>query len=414
MAKKKEETVTVDLDADFSADDIISSLLKSDDDIEAIQGNEVEIVDPVKMVPTGLIPLDVCFGGGITKGRMYEVSGPESHGKSTLCDTIVANWMKNEPNSLCLRIESESTMDPIRSEMIGINLKRMMVFSSIVQEECFEQIAKVQDQLYNKYGNKVPLLIVWDTLTAAAPRVEIESDNANGAGMMKNARINSQELRKLNGRCAKYGHSAIIIQQVREDGVDMYGNTKYKTTGGQALKHYVSSRVMVKRRNPPIYKDNDKNKDIVGYVVELDMLKNKMTGLTRPVPTYMNLLEGFDPYQSAAMFALENNNAAPFIKAGGAGWLTVTDHLGKDYLKVQGATKLADILKEDAYLLKLIEYAAYYNKMFSHELWKKKYENLVKKLYNDLEVLMAEKSKDAKKDKEVSDALDAALENVNV
>lgn len=417
MVKKKDEFETVETNSIVDASSIISDILGADKDIEGICANEMEIADPTKMVSTGLIPLDMAFGGGIMKGRVYEVSGPESHGKSTLVDTVVANWMKANPKAICLRIESESTMDKIRCQMIGIDLKRMIVCEDVViQEVGYEQIAKVQNTVHEKYGDEVPLLIVWDTLTAAAPRVEIESDNANGSGMMKNARVNSQEMRKLNNRCARFNHSAIIIQQVREDGVDMYGNTKYKTTGGQALKHYFSSRVGVKRR-APIFKDDLKTNPIIGYEVELQMLKNKLTGEAKPVPVVMNLIEGFDPYQSAAIFALEKN-AEPFITIGGGGWFYVTDHRGNpEYLKIRGSKEFAKQIRENPYLYKLIEYSAYYNKASEHELYQRKFENMIKHLYSQLEELYVDKNApklNETEEKELNNKLDNVLDNLNI
>lgn len=407
MAKKKEEVKQVSDESELDNLDIVGELLGSDKEIEAIRADDVSVVDPSKMISTGLIPLDIALGGGITKGRTYEISGPESHGKSTLCDTVVANWLKNDKHALCLRVESESTMDPIRCEMIGMDLKRVMVVKTMIMEEGYDQIAKVQKKIYDKYGNKVPLLIVWDTLTAAGPKQEMEDDNPYGSGMMLNARINSRELRKLNSRCAEYDHSAIIIQQVREGGKDMYGNMKWVTTGGQALKHYCSSRIFVKRR-AAIYKDDNMKNPVVGYEVELDMLKNKMTGASRPVPVVMNLIEGFDPYVSAATFALENNNTAPFITMAGA-WVVVTDHRNNDYCKVQGKKGFIEKVREDPYLMKLIEYAAYYNKSAEHEMWRIKYENLLKKLYLDLEAMRPEGVKETKAEKQST--LDAEVDS---
>ena len=413
MAKKKEEDNQYSKELNLDEIDIVADLLGSDKEIEAISANDMEVVDPSRMISTGLIPLDIALGGGITKGRTYEVSGPESHGKSTLCDTVVANWLKNDKHALCLRIESESTMDPIRCKMIGMDLNRVIVVRTMIMEEGYEQIAKIQEKVFTRYGEQVPLLIVWDTLTAAGPKQEMEDDNPYGSGMMLNARINSRELRKLNARCAEYGHSAIIIQQVREGGKDMYGNMKWVTTGGQALKHYCSSRVFVKRRNA-IFKDGKMDNPIIGYEVELNMLKNKVTGSAKPVPVIMNLIEGFDPYASAATFALENNNAAPFVTMKGS-WISVIDHRNNEYCKVQGAGKLADVIRADPYLLKLIEYAAYYNKSAEHEMWRIKYENLVKKLYKDLDKEYDKKMKEKEKsESEVSleCQLDAALSAV--
>lgn len=414
MAKKKEEAKQVAEDINFDELDIVSDLLGSDKEIEAISANEVEVVDPSIMISTGIIPLDMALGGGIAKGRTYEFSGPESHGKSTLCDSVVANWLKNNKHALCLRVESEGTMDPIRCKMMGMDLTRVIVFKSEILEDCYGQIAKIQEKVFEKYGTKVPLLIVWDTLTAAGPKQEMENDDPYGSGMMLAARINARELRKLNSRCGIYGHSAIIIQQVREGGKDMYGNMKWVTTGGQALKHYLSMRISVKRKAPIFQDDNMKN-PIIGYEVELGQVKNKMTGDARPIPLIMNLIEGFDPYASAASFALDNARTAPFITMSGA-WITVIDHHNNEYCKVNGLKKLREKVRDDPYLLKLIEYAAYYNKSAEHEMWRIKYEKMVQKLYLDLEALLpnVKKSKTDSKVSDIDDQLDKALDNINI
>lgn len=412
MAKKVEKTEEPIEEENLDEIDLVGSILGDDSKIEAISANDVEVVDPSRMISTSLIPLDFALGGGITKGRSYEISGPESHGKSTLCDSIVASWLQKDKHALCLRIESESTMDKIRCQMIGVDLNRVMVFETNIMEEGYDQIAAVQEKVYSKYGNKVPLLIIWDTLTAAAPRVEIETDNSNGGGMMANARINSRELRKLNGRCAQYDHAAIIIQQVREDGTDGYGHTKYKTTGGQALKHYLSSRLFVKRR-APIFKDNNSMNDVIGYEVEIQMLKNKITGISRPIPLVMNIMEGFDRYGSAALFALENNRCAPFIVLKGA-WVKIIDHKNNEMPSINGAKKLAEKLKTDPYLMKLVEYAAYYNKSAEHELFRVKYETLLKKLYMELDELYPKGKEKKDAAKQVDSSLNSVIDNLNI
>ena len=157
MAKKKEvERIDNLSDEEFLGD--LGSILKDDKEIETISANDMEPIDWEKMVSTNLLPLDLALGGGICKGRLYEISGPESHGKSTLCDSIVAAWLQSNPKALCLRIESESTMDKLRCEYIGVDLKRVLLFETLVLEEGYEQIQKVQEKIYSRYGDSVPSL----------------------------------------------------------------------------------------------------------------------------------------------------------------------------------------------------------------------------------------------------------------
>ena len=146
------------------------------------------------------------------------------------------------------------------------------------------------------------------------------------------------------------------------------------------------------------------------------MLKNKVTGVSKPVPVIMNLIEGFDKYASAATFAMENGNAQPFITGSGA-WITVIDHHNNEYCKINGTKKLTAKLREDPYLMKLIEYAAYYNKSAEHEMWRIKYETLLKKLYLELDDLLKAKetsSESKAKSDELDSKLDEALDKIDV
>lgn len=842
MAKKEKAVIerNEDIDEGEFLDDL-SSLLGDDKQIETISALDMKAVDPSKMISTNLLPLDLTLGGGICRGRLYEISGPESNGKSTLCDSIVAAWLNHDPKALCLRIESESTMDKIRCEMIGIDLKRVFVFETLVLEEGYDQIQKFQEKVYSRYGESVPLLIVWDTLTAAAPKNEVDGDvycftgdtkvktlsgenktmtqlcedfknnkknwvyswsndtgwvisevinacktkkvnqlikvtldnneiikctldhkfmtrdgeyreakdliigeslmplystisdkskynlgyekiidnnskkeiythrlaslinregeslaikntedyNSKGkrsyvvchhkdgnslnndpdnlmflnsidhfsfhskhmnkicdlwknpefrnfmkdvsveaaknqhknpefvqkirqgridymhkilsnpdylefmsltsslknynnsnfdflikrnksqkqrkcvsdswssgdrkskhiemskgnyltrrnlikkgcklvslglelneknysvvndpkktrsirfssieklfgsvdnwkfevfeeieelslekkardadiankrkrqeelreklfhnhkviniekldvedidvyditvsnkenvhnfalsagvivhncGGMMEAPRINSREMRKLNFRCAEYNHSAIIIQQVREAGKDRYGNQQYSTTGGQAIKHYFSARISVKRREP-IFSEK-KADEVVGYVVELKMLKNKLTGSVSSVPCEMYLISGFSPIASMARFATEDGQAKPFINAAGA-WVNAFDENGEVYGKYNGVKKFIAALGEDPYLQKLIEYAAYYNKAQEHEIYQIKYSKKIDTLREELNAIKAEKEKKAQETKaEISEEENKQLDDM--
>lgn len=409
MAKKEKIVERVEDLTDESFLDDLGSLLGGDKEVEVISALDMKAVDPSKMISTGLLPLDLTLGGGVCRGRLYEISGPESNGKSTLCDSIVAAWLQHDPKALCLRIESESTMDKIRCEMIGIDLKRVLLFETLVIEEGYDQIQKIQKKVYDRYGDSVPLLIVWDTLTAAAPQNEVDG-SAFAGGMMEAPRINSREMRKLNFRCAEYGHSAIIIQQVREAGKDRYGNQLYSTTGGQAIKHYFSARISVKRREP-IFSET-KGDEIVGYVVELKMLKNKLTGSVSSVACEMNLINGFSKIASMARFATEDGQAEPFVKMAGS-WVNIYDHNGEAYGKYQGAKKFAVALAEDEYMQKLMEYAAYYNKSQEHEIYKIKYSKKIEELYSALENMKLEMNtkKESKLSKEDEDKVDDFLDN---
>lgn len=177
--------------------DELQSLLDDDKSIDAIMSVDDTPSDPKDIVSTGLLPLDVILGGGIFRGRLYEVYGPESNGKSTLVDSICASWHAHNEQAIVFRVESESTMDKVRCSIIGMDLHRTILYETDILEEGFEQIKAFQDKIYAKYKSEVPVLIVWDTITAAAPKNEIEGD-PYGAGRQETPRLLTREIRKLN------------------------------------------------------------------------------------------------------------------------------------------------------------------------------------------------------------------------
>ena len=375
--------------------DELQSLLDGDKNIEAITAIDESPSDPKDIVPTGLLPLDVTLGGGIYRGRIYEVYGPESNGKSTLVDSICAAWHAHNPKALVYRVESESTMDKVRCTNIGMDLHRVALFETDILEEGFEQIKLFQDKIYNKFGADVPVLIVWDTITAAAPKNEIEGD-VYGAGRQETPRLLTRELRKLNHVCAQYGHSAILIQQVRQGGTDRYGNIIWTTNGGQAFKHFCSARLEVKRK-APIFDPHPVNPaapEAIGSDVEISLRKNKITGSEGSCLCRMYKLDGFNKLETNAMFATTKGACEPYIQVAGAGWISLFDHQMNLYKKVQGANKLGELLKSDPYFAKLVEYAAYKVKSDSHEIFAAKYKYKLDELKSQLDELFNNKTSD--------------------
>lgn len=379
--------------------DDLEALLKTDKKIAAVSAttaakNEDEIIS------TGLLPLDINLGGGISRGTIMSIYGPASNGKSTLCDSIVASWLKSNPNALVYRVESERCMDIERLKRIGVDVNRVKVLEkdkSLILEECFEQIEKFQDLIYNHYGDKVPLLIVWDTISAAVAKTVAEGDTF-GSGMMVDARIVTQGLRKLNARCANYKHSCILLQQVMSGGKDRMGNEIFKTSDVQAYKHVPSAILEVRRstsKDRQVYNPHPadpRNPEVIGSEVDVKIRKNKLTGLdSRAVSLVMYMTSGFSKMDSLVLYATDSGVCKECFKTSGA-WVQVYDHHGNELVKVNGKTKLAEEIKNNPYLIKLIEYLGY--KYFSDQddLYKAKYATKLEKLENELDQLLKDKN----------------------
>lgn len=379
--------------------DDLEALLKSDKKIKAVSALEYSKNDE-DIVSTGLLPLDINLGGGVTRGSVISIYGPASHGKSTLSDSIVVSWLKSNPNALVYRVESEKCMDTTRLERMGADLNRIKVLvkeKSLILEECFEQIEAFQDLVYGKWGDKVPLLIVWDTISAAVAKTTAEGDPF-ASGMMASARIITQGLKKLNANCANYRHSCILIQQVMSDGKDRMGNALYKTSDVQALKHVPSVIMEMRRssaRDRQIYNPNSANPkepEVIGSEVDIKIRKNKITGLdSRAVSAVMMMTSGFSKLDSLVLYATDSGVCSSYFQSSGA-WIQIFDHKGNEYKKVNGKAKLAEELKTNPYLIKLVEYCGY--KYFANQdpLYAAKYKERLEKLTEELDKLYNDKN----------------------
>lgn len=391
---------------DFTAE--LEALLKTDKTVKAVSALEYS-KNEEDIISTGLLPLDINLGGGITRGTMMSIYGPASHGKSTLADSIIVSWLNSNPNALVYRVESERCMDPNRLLRMGADLNRIKVLvkeKSLILEECFDQIQAFQDLIYGKFGDKVPLLIEWDTISAAIPQTEAEDDKW-GSGMMIGPRIITQGLRKLNARLANYKHSCILIQQVMSGGKDRMGNEIFKASDVQAFKHVPSVILEVRRSQGKDRQIYNKDKEIIGSEVDVKVRKNKITGMdNRSVELAMYMTSGFSKLDSIIMYATSPVCAKYFSGAGA--WIQVYDHNGNEYKKVNGKTKLAEELKQNPYLLTLVEYAGY--KYFAEQdpLYASKFKEKLDSLKEKLDDLLS-----GKEDKEASKKV-AELEDLGL
>jgi recombination protein RecA len=216
----------------------------------------------ISTIPTGALSLDLALGiGGVPRGRVIEIYGPESSGKSTLATHIVANVQKT--GGLAAYIDAEHALDPAYAARIGVNIDELM----ISQPDCGEDALNIADTLAR--SNAVDLIVI-DSVAALVPKSELEGDMGDTHVGLQ-ARMMSQALRKLTATLSRSKTCAIFINQIREKIGVMFGNPE-TTTGGRALKFYSSIRMDIRRTGS--LKANDGKE--FGNRVKVKVAKNKL------------------------------------------------------------------------------------------------------------------------------------------
>lgn len=216
----------------------------------------------ISVIPTGALNLDIAIGiGGVPRGRVTEVFGPESSGKSTLALHIVANAQKS--GGIAAYIDAEHALDPSYAAKIGVNIDELM----ISQPNSGEEALNIAEMLAR--SNAVDVIVI-DSVAALVPKSELEGDIGDSF-MGLQARMMSQALRKLTATLSKSNTAAIFINQIREKIGVMFGNPE-TTTGGRALKFYSSLRLDIRRIGGIKGADNAE----VGNRVKVKVVKNKM------------------------------------------------------------------------------------------------------------------------------------------
>ena len=222
----------------------------------------------VESVPTGSIALDLALGvGGVPKGRIIEIYGPESSGKTTLALHILAQCQKN--GGIGAFIDAEHALDPVYAQALGVDIDSLLVS----QPDTGEQALQIAEMLIRSGAIDV---IIIDSVAALVPRAEIEGDMGD-SHVGGQARLMSQALRKLAGVLNKSNCVAIFINQLREKIGIMFGNPE-TTTGGRALKFFSSVRLDI-RKGEPI----TKNGENVGARTKVKIVKNKVAPPFREV-----------------------------------------------------------------------------------------------------------------------------------
>jgi recombination protein RecA len=287
----------------------------------------------VDAIPTGAISLDVALGiGGVPRGRIIEVYGPESSGKTTLCQHIIANAQKS--GDTCAFIDVEHALDPVYARKIGVNVDAML----ISQPDCGEDALNIAQTLVE--SGEVGIVVI-DSVAALVPRAEIEGQMGDSHVGLQ-ARLMSQALRKLTGIVKGTNTTLIFTNQIREKIGVMFGSPE-TTSGGRALKFYASVRMDIRG----IETIKDKDGSFSGKRTRVKVIKNKVAPPFRQAEFDIVFGEGISAESSLLEACLDYG----FIEKRGS-WFTDIDcgeHIG------QGARQVCETLRNSPELFAKLE-----------------------------------------------------------
>ena len=222
---------------------------------------EAQIANDLSVVSTGSLGLDIALGvGGLPRGRVVEIYGPESSGKTTLCLQVVAQVQK--AGGVAAYIDAEHALDPVYAGKLGVNVDDLL----ISQPDTGEQALEIADMLVR--SGAVDIIVI-DSVAALVPKAEIEGEMGDQLPGLQ-ARLMSQALRKLAGNIKRAGTLVIFINQIRMKIGVMFGNPE-TTTGGNALKFYASVRLDIRRIGAI-----KKGEEVVGNETRVKVVKNKV------------------------------------------------------------------------------------------------------------------------------------------
>ena len=291
-------------------------------------GNENEVA-PVDAVSTGSLSIDIALGiGGFPRGRVVEIYGPESSGKTTLTLHAVAEIQKAGTAAF---VDAEHALDPSYAEKVGVNVEDLLVS----QPDTGEQALEITDMLVRSAA--VDLVVV-DSVAALTPKAEIEGDMGDTHVGLQ-ARLMSQALRKLTGNIKRSNTLVIFINQIRMKIGVMFGNPE-TTTGGNALKFYSSVRIDI-RRTGALKKDDE----IIGNETRVKVVKNKVAPPFKQANFDIMYNEGISRQSELIELGVQNN----IIEKTGAWYSYDSERLG------QGKENVRIYLKENPELAQEIE-----------------------------------------------------------
>jgi recombination protein RecA len=283
----------------------------------------------ISVIPTGALSLDIALGvGGVPRGRIIEIYGPESSGKTTLALHIIAE--AQALGGIAAFIDAEHALDPNYAKSIGVDIENLY----LSQPDYGEQALEILETLVRSGGIDI---VVIDSVAALTPRAEIEGEMGD-SHMGLQARLMSQALRKVTAIAAKTGTTVVFLNQLRMKIGIMFGNPE-TTTGGNALKFYASVRMDIRKREKI-----GTNEDVKGHIAKVKVVKNKMAPPFKEATFNIVYPRGIDKISSLIDAAIQFN----VIEKAGS-WL----RYGEQQLG-QGRDAVGVILMEDSKLRKEI------------------------------------------------------------
>ncbi len=329
MAVKEKETETTSAEREKALKMAIEKIEKDFGKGSIMKLGDKTAVN-VEAIPTGALDLDIALGiGGIPRGRIIEIYGPESSGKTTLAQHIVAECQKR--GGIAAFVDAEHALDPEYARNLGVQVDELL----ISQPDTGEQAMDITEELVRSGAVDV---IVVDSVAALVPKAEIEG-SMEDQQMGLQARLMSKALRKLTGIIGKTNTTVIFINQLRNKIGVMYGNPE-TTTGGNALKYYASVRMEIKRTEGVKGDDGD-----VGNHVRVRVLKNKVAPPFRTAEFDIIFGKGICKIGNILDVAVKLD----IVKKAGAWFSFNDDKLG------QGREKAKEFLAENPDILNTIE-----------------------------------------------------------
>lgn len=292
--------------------------------------DDKQVANDIQVVSTGSLGIDLALGvGGLPRGRVVEIFGPESSGKTTLCLHVVAEMQK--AGGTCAYIDAENALDPIYARKLGVKVDEML----ISQPDTGEQALEIADMLVR--SGSVDLIVV-DSVAALVPKAELEGDMGD-SHMGLQARLMSQALRKLTGNIKRTNTLVIFINQIRMKIGVMFGSPE-TTTGGNALKFYASVRLDIRRTG-----NIKKGEDIIGSDTKVKVVKNKVAPPFKQAEFEIMYGEGISRNGEVIDLSVLNN----IVEKSGAWYSYNGQKIG------QGKENVKDFLKENPAIATEIE-----------------------------------------------------------
>jgi recombination protein RecA len=293
--------------------------------------NETQIANDIQVISTGSLTIDAALGiGGLPRGRVVEIFGPESSGKTTLCLSVVAEAQKT--GGVCAYIDAENALDVVYARKLGVKVDDLL----ISQPDTGEQALEIADMLVRSGGIDV---IVIDSVAALTPKAELDGEMGD-SHMGLQARLMSQALRKLTGNIKRTNTLVIFINQIRMKIGVMFGSPE-TTTGGNALKFYASVRLDIRRTGTV-----KKGEDVIGSETRVKVVKNKVAPPFKQADFEILYGEGISKYGELIELGVANN----IIDKSGSWYSYSGTKIG------QGKENVKEYLKENTAMANEIEH----------------------------------------------------------